>query len=264
MSGVVACDDPRRGRHVPEHHLGAAVGLGNAGSDVWPIQPLAMADFVRGIFRAAQRHADGGDDFIGLQHGLALVFALGRLEKLVRGDFARRRFDGRAEGNERRTEATGADEFGFAGVAKDGVVTVVAGGDERFAVLLREQAVAVAVIPAARSLAEVAADGAGGEQLRAGDVFHGGGQRGEMLLHAGVASQFAHGRHGADGERAFAGLDALEALDGLEADDALGGGEALLEAGDKVRAAGQNLGLAPLLGELLDGLIDRAGGGVFK
>jgi len=85
-----------------------------------------------------------------------------------------------------------------------------------------------------------------------------------MLLQVGVVGQFAHGGHGANGQRALGGRNALEALDGLEADDASGRGEALLEAGHEVGAAGEHLGLAPFVVELFNGLVDRAGGGVFK
>ena len=78
--------------------------------------------------------------------------------------------DDRIERNQRGSEARRAHVEGGAFVAEDGMVAVFAAGHQGHAAVFAEQAEAVAEVPAARTLAEIAADRAHITDLLAGDA----------------------------------------------------------------------------------------------
>ena len=126
------------------------------------------------------------------------------------------------------------------------MITVVAFAHQRRVALFAEQAEAIAVIPAPRPLAEIAADRAHGDDLRAADAFDRGDERGKVLLHRPCSRHIRQACVIAPmrtaSRRCF---DALELRDILQADHALGRGDALLQRRDQVGAAGEDFRFAP-------------------
>src|SRR5439155_19770476 len=88
--------------------------------------------------------------------------------------------DSRAKRNQRRAKTGRVDEQRGAVIAEDGVITVFTFARERRATVFGKQPKSVAVIPATRSLAEVAAHGAAGHELRTADSVGRRNQRREM------------------------------------------------------------------------------------
>jgi hypothetical protein len=147
--------------------------------------------------------------------------------------------DGGVEGEQGGGEGAGVDDEAGA-AAEDRVVFVLAGdGEAGVAALLEAHELGAAVVPAARALEEVAAEG--GEVADAG-----GGGRAGGLAEDGVevvaGGELGEGDEGAELEGALrVGVDGAEAGDvGEVAEfDELGGGvEALLDAVEEVDAAG--------------------------
>src|SRR6266446_4659919 len=141
------------------------------GRDVRPIQPVTMPHFIGRIAQSFGGNENVREDFVRLESRFALVFLFRSLKELFGGDLPGLAFvsgdrEGRSEGDERRAKTRRADESGGPIVAEKGVITVVPFTNQRGAVARGEKAETVSEIPATRSLAKVAADGADGHELR--------------------------------------------------------------------------------------------------
>ena len=190
-------------------------------------------------------------------------FSSGELALAVRAEDAH----ASAGGDERGRDAGGRDEVRRTVVAEDGVIAVVTIGDQRLAALLvfGQQAEAVAEIPAARALAEVAAHGRHVADLRAGGVFGDGGERRVVLADVGVVGEVGDASQRADaqpGARVVA--DAVQTGDRLDVDQALGGDDVVLHEREQVGAAGEQFGSPQFWREQSDGLLFGFGSGVFE
>src|SRR2546423_11942226 len=144
------------------------------------------------------------------------------------------------------------------------MIPVVPFTNQRRVAVLCEQAEAVPEIPATRSLAEVAAHGADGHQLRAAHTFRRDDQSGEVFLDGFVPGQFAERRHGANADGLALDLDAFQFRDVPEADDTAGRGDALFQRGQQVGATGEDLGVAPFVAQQRGRFFQRFGRGVFE
>ena len=112
--------------------------------------------------------------------------------------------------------------------------------------ILRQQTEAVPEIPAARPLAEVAADRAHGANLRAGDAFRSVRQGGILGTNGLVFQEFFHGDERADGHSFSGGMNAIQACDILDIHDALGCDDIFLHQAEQVGAAGKHGCVVPV------------------
>ena len=138
-----------------------------------------MTHFVGGVLQPFVRQEDFREDLIRLERRLAFGLALGSAEEFARRQrprFAARPSQGElgAQRDEGGSQARGVDKERRTFVAENGVITVVSFPDQRGVPFPAQQTVAVAEIPAARTLAKVAANGARVENLRTADVLGGG------------------------------------------------------------------------------------------
>ena len=237
----------RRGRHVAEHHAGAGAEH-HRRSHQRPIERILVANFVRGILGATGgRHVYFGDDLVGQQDSFARIWR-GRRDEELRGvHFAGAGGRGDlhlgAQGDQRRAQAGGRDELGRSG-REDGVILVLAIGDEALAVFSAEEAEAVAEVPAARALRQVAADGSHVADLRRRDAAGGGGERRILGADGRVFQHIFNGGGGADAQSAGCLRDALEFLKVLDIDQALGLHQVFLHHAEQVSSTGQHGGVA--------------------
>ena len=126
------------------------------------------------MLRVRRRHDDLGENLVRQQGDLAARLVLGRDEELLHRDFAtagrRHELHLGVQSDQGGTQARSTDEVSRAAVSQDGVILVLAIGNQRLAALvLRQQPEALAEIPAARPLAQIAADRPHVPDLRAGD-----------------------------------------------------------------------------------------------
>src|SRR5262249_32603801 len=143
-------------------------------------------------------------------------------------------------------ETRRAHEVRRTAVSEDGVIFVLAVGNQRIAVLiLGQQSVASAIIPAARALAEVAADRPHIADLRAGDSPGRRGQRRKVLANIGVFEQLVEGDDRPDAQAGLVVLDSAQLFDVLDIHHALGRGDVFLHEADEIGASGEDIGLTP-------------------
>ena len=128
-----------------------------------------------------------------MERDLARGLVLRANEEPLHGDFAltlrRHQFDLGAKRDQRRSQARGADEIRRT-AAENRVIAIVAIRNQALAVLHRQQAESLAVIPAARTLAEIAADRPHVANLRAGNAIAAASESDTWRrLHVGVLGQ---------------------------------------------------------------------------
>ena len=144
-----------------------------------------------------------------------------------------------AERDERGPQARRVYESRRA-AAKDRVITIFATGRQTSI-----ESITLAEIPAARPLAEIAADSAHVADLRAGDPQRGFGQRWILAVNRGARCQLINGYGGADVQAGWHFADAAELLDTLDVHNALGAAHVVLHQADEVRSARQDFGVVP-------------------
>src|SRR5579859_3391764 len=97
---------------------------------------------------------DVGDEFVGFQIVLPLVFALRNYEESIQRQFTRSLWSQKPDfgliGNQHRGDGRWAYKVGWAAITQDGVIAVLAGQHQRLAIfVLGQQTVAGAEVPAA-------------------------------------------------------------------------------------------------------------------
>jgi hypothetical protein len=110
-----------------------------------------------------------------------------------------------------------------------------------------------------RKYQQIADHGAHRAHLRTADAFGGLHQCGVLLLDLLVIQQLLNGDHGADAKPAAGLADAVQLLDAAQADDLLRRMDALLHQAEQIRAARQDVRLAPSRGELPERFLDGRG-----
>src|SRR5512146_2979158 len=133
--------------------------------------------------------------------------------------------------------------YDAAGAAEQAVVVVLTGGGET-CVSAFAQAVEVATeIPAARTLAEIASDGALVAQLWSGDRMCGFGQHGIAFADCRMRGDLGKRGHRADAETSVVQRsDALQFGDAGEGDDLACAERAIAEAAQQIGTAGMHAG----------------------
>src|SRR5262245_51956821 len=154
---------------------------GNGSGHIGPIKPVTMAHFISCVLEPFHGNENLSQNLVRLEGGLAVIRTLRRLKEFVGRDFAcfgigAGNGHSSAQGDERGAKAGRAYEKGGPFVAKDGVITIVAARHQGGVTVFAEQAMAIAVIPATRPLAEIAADGANRNDLWTADAVDGGHQ----------------------------------------------------------------------------------------
>src|ERR1035438_606874 len=144
------------------------------------------------------------------------------------------------------------------------MVLVLAIRNQRLAVVRRQQAESLPVIPAARALAQVAAGRPHVANLRAGNAARRIRQRFVLVADIGVGGQLIHGDQRADAQPGRGLLDALQFLDALDVHHPLGRVDVVLHEAQEVCAAGQDIRMSPLRRQQPEGLLERCGIGVFE
>src|SRR5262249_10910119 len=132
-------------------------------------------------------------------------------------------------GDQHGNHGGGADELRGALVAKDGVIPVVTAGDQILAgFVFGEKAEAVAEVPAAGTLAEIATDGGGVADLRAGSFVEGIRQSGKVLDDGSVVGEIGEGGERADAKTVRGGSNTLQLSNVLQIHQAFGMGNVIL------------------------------------
>jgi hypothetical protein len=131
------------------------------------------------------------------------------------------------------------------------MVFVFSIGNQRFAGgVLSQQSMAVAEVPAAGSLAEVAADGAGIAELRAGHPRGSLGQGRIFLLNGGAFEELLQGDQRSDAETGCGSRpDTLQFLDSLDVYEPPGPADIILHQAQQIGAPGKDFDFTPLLPE---------------
>ena len=169
----------------------------------------------------------------------------------------------RPHGHQHRRQRRRAHEIGRPLVAQDGVIAVVAVRDHRLAVLQGEQAEAVAVVPAARTLQQIAAEGRHVADLRPRQPAGRGGDRRILEAQRRVGRQVVQHRESADPQSAALAAHAGEPRDPLQADQPLGGLDAVLHQTQQIAAARQRRRGGRIGPQQLHRLLARVGARVF-
>ena len=142
---------------------------------------------------------------------------------------------------------------------------VLAIRNQRIAILIfTEQAVPAAIVPAARTLAKIAADSPHVADLRAGDPVRRRGQRREAFANFGILQKLVDSNRRADAKARLRILDPAQFLDVLDVDHALRRGQVFLHQADEIGAAGENVRLAPARAEQTHRLLYCSWIGVFE
>ena len=108
-------------------------------------------------------------------------------------------------------------------------------------------------------LGDAAADGRDVADADGGDAPIRLGEEGRVRLHDVGRLHLSLGYESADAEDAVGRLDAVEPGDAVQADDVVGGDEGLLQQGGEGRAAAHQLGVAVVLCEEFEGLVEGGG-----
>ena len=136
----------------------------------------------------------------GTQRVFGLLVGLGGHKEILHADFSHApravEFHLGVQGDQDGRQARRAYEICRPGISQDGVVAVVAVGNQWLALVNRQQSKPGAIIPAARALAEVAAHCSHAADLRAADAFRRLHQGGVVLPDFGALHQLfqGHGR----------------------------------------------------------------------
>src|SRR5690242_7389827 len=134
----------------------------------------------------SRRHDDVRNKFIRPQIVFAFLLCFGDDKEFFYRDLSRTaRADDthlRVISDQDRSNGGRAHEVSRAIVTENSVVAIVALKDERFAIFLGQQPVSGAEVPAARTLAEIAADGCHVADLGAGSLAGRGSQHGMLML----------------------------------------------------------------------------------
>ena len=168
--------------------------------------------------------------------------------------------DTRVAGDERRRQV-GRVHDERRSAAQDRVIAAVAqGGEADVTALLETRVQGRPVVPAARPLAQVAADRSDVADLRRADAPGRLGDGREIAAHPAVLRHGGQGRERAETQGAVrVEAHVLQLANRLEVDQRLGPGDAVLQLAEQVDSAGERQGARSLAGQDLGGVPERRG-----
>src|SRR5438034_2125437 len=158
-----------------------------------------------------------------------------------------------------------ADELGWTIIAENRVITIFAFSDQFFATLvIGQQPQSTAEIPAARTLAEIAADRGHVANLRAGGFNESLGERGIVFSYTSILGQIAQSRKRTNAQALRAGRYAAQIFDVFNIHQPLGSDDVVFHQSEQVGSAGEDFCISPACTEQADSLRSAVRAEVFK
>src|SRR5438552_4861182 len=170
-----------------------------------------------------------------------------------------------AIGDENWHDGRWVNELGWTIIAENRVITIFAFSDQFFATLVfGQQPWSAAEIPAARTLAEIAADRGDVANLRAAGLDEGLGECRIVFLDAGILGQISECCQRADAQTLRTGRNTAEIFDVFNIHEPLRGDDVVFHQSEQVGSAGKDFGIAPGRSQQADRLRSAVRADVFK